>query len=463
VFFAGLAPGFVGLGQINVQLPQFAAAGGPSQSTGTLPLVVRFGEQASRAVNLPVTGGSQGGADIAVTLNEVLPRQAVVQDNLVLRYTVRKPAGVTGTAIRRVFLSTNANVTTIDTLIADADIELGDAAEETITASGINLPETLAPRTYYVAVEIDFPGDTNRANNLSAALPMEVVAQRPAFDASINLTEVQPRQAGPGDSLTVNYTVAAADGLTATLQRSIYLSTDAVIGASDILLNTRTVDIIDGSGDIISRNNFIPRETAPGDYFVGILLESQGDRSPANNISATIPVRVTANRIPFDIGASVIDVTPRQVAAGGAIRVAYGVSNFSAAAGIFTREVRLSRDAVISADDTVLNSRTFTLFGDEPSLASENNVIPAGTTPGNYFIGVVVETTGDTDPSDNASPAPIAITVTAPAAALRPKTVAPTVGENIGSDGPPRIQPSDNSTSWRAVLATGRVAAMHPR
>jgi uncharacterized protein (TIGR03437 family) len=444
VLFAGLAPGYVGLGQINVQLPQFAAASGPSQSVDTLPLVVRFGDHSSRAVNLPVTGGASGGSDIAVTLNEVLPRQAEVQDNLVLRFTVRKPAGVGGTAIRRVFLSTNANVTTIDTLVSDVDIELGGAEEETLTASGVNLPETLAPRTYYIAVEVDFPSDANRANNLSASLPFEIVAQRPAFDASIKLTQVQPQQAGAGDSLTVNYTIAGADRLTATLQRSIYLSTDAVISASDILVSTRTVDIIDGSGDIVSRNNFIPREVAPGDYFVGILLESQGDRSPANNISDAIPVRVVANRIPFDIGVSVTDVTPRQVAAAGAVSVRYNVSNFSAAAGIFTREIRLSRDAVVSADDILVNSRTFTLFGDEPSLLSENSVIPAGTTPGNYFVGVIVETAGDTDSSNNASPAPIGITVTAPAAALRAKPVAPTGSENAGSDDPPRIQPSDN-------------------
>lgn len=60
VFFAGLAPFFVGLGQVNIQLPsQFAQTAalrtGATQGT-TLPLVIAFGENRSQAVNLPIAG-----------------------------------------------------------------------------------------------------------------------------------------------------------------------------------------------------------------------------------------------------------------------------------------------------------------------------------------------------------------------------------------------------------------------
>ena len=60
VFFAGLAPFFVGLGQVNIQLPsdfaQTAALRAGAAQGATLPLVIAFGESRSQAVNLPIAG-----------------------------------------------------------------------------------------------------------------------------------------------------------------------------------------------------------------------------------------------------------------------------------------------------------------------------------------------------------------------------------------------------------------------
>lgn len=52
VLWSGLAPGWIGLLQVNIQLPASLPTG------NRLPLVVRFGEAASTAVQLPVRGGT---------------------------------------------------------------------------------------------------------------------------------------------------------------------------------------------------------------------------------------------------------------------------------------------------------------------------------------------------------------------------------------------------------------------
>ena len=61
VAFAGLTPGFVGLVQINIQLPSTYPAG------SSLPLVVSFAGAASPAVNLAVQGGSGAPSPVLVS------------------------------------------------------------------------------------------------------------------------------------------------------------------------------------------------------------------------------------------------------------------------------------------------------------------------------------------------------------------------------------------------------------
>jgi hypothetical protein len=169
---------------------------------------------------------------------------------------------------------------------------------------------------------------------------------------------------------------------------------------------------------------------------VGIILESAADSNPGNNVSSALPVQVVSSREPFDIGVRMTDVSPRQVASGGALAVRYTVENSARVSGIYVREVRLSQDAMITADDTLISSRTFALLGDEPEFESTNNVIPAATAPGNYFVGIIVDTAGDTNLANNASPNPVSITVTAPAAALSstPKAMMETEDTEIQAD-----------------------------
>ena len=73
VFFAGLEPFFVGLGQVNIQLPsqfdQTAALRTGAAQGATLPLVIAFRESRSQAVNLPIAGvtPSPGQIDVSPT------------------------------------------------------------------------------------------------------------------------------------------------------------------------------------------------------------------------------------------------------------------------------------------------------------------------------------------------------------------------------------------------------------
>ena len=540
VFFAGLTPFFVGLGQVNIQLASNFALTSEAklQGASTLPLVVRFGDNASQTVNLPVEGagpslvdvgvrlndvqprsltrgsrigvnltvlnpsGYQGPAflsaylsadavidpggdpllgqvnldldgldqtlqqsftipadeapgsyfvgltvaasgdtnpandtsntigievsagtpaiDVGVQLDQVIPAQVVQQDRLTLRYTVLNPSGVAGAASRGLYLSTDANISLAeDTLINTRTLELeGGGGDENFVSRGNPLPDNLAPGAYFVGLIVSIEGDGNPANDISNALPLEVLAERPAFDIAAQIQSVDPVTVGAGDTITVEYTAAGQNQVSGTFDRSVYLSTDATITAADTLLNTRTVDIVDGNAEVVSGGNIILRVTAPGAYFVGVIVQTEGDTNPADNVSAGLPITVGTQRAPFNIGVTTDSVSPTSVAAGGAISVTYSASNPRGVTGEYFRDVYISTDATITQQDTLINRRPLRLQGGSPQITSANNVLPQTLPTGNYFVGVILESEGDSDPSDNASNG-VALTITA-AQALAP-------------------------------------------
>ena len=232
---------------------------------------------------------------------------------------------------------------------------------------------------------------------------MVLVAQRPPFDLAAQIDSVDPTTVGAGDPISVGYTLTGENQLSGTFERSFYLSTNATITTGDLLINTRIVDLLEGNRTLTSLNNFIPRTAAPGAYFVGMIVESGGDTNPANNTSAGLAVTVTANRAPFDIAVAAISVNPTTVAAGAPIQVEYNVTNTSQTSGSYFRDLYISADNLITTGDTLVNRRTINLNGDDAGFISSNNVVPAVLAPGAYFVGVILETDGDTSPGDNAS------------------------------------------------------------
>ena len=67
VLYAGLAPFFVGLAQINIIMPDLGAAAAPAQNLTALPLVINFGGAQSKPVNLPVSTSVAGTPAISVS------------------------------------------------------------------------------------------------------------------------------------------------------------------------------------------------------------------------------------------------------------------------------------------------------------------------------------------------------------------------------------------------------------
>jgi subtilase family serine protease len=110
-------------------------------------------------------------------------------------------------------------------------------------------------------------------------------------------------------------------------------------------------------------------------------------------------------------------VNPSTVAAGGKVSLSgWTVKNEgNAASGAFSNGFYLSTNQIISSSDTYLtgNSNSSLSAGGQHSWGGVTLTIPAGTLPGNYYIGIVVDranAVAESRESNNYVSSPIAVT-----------------------------------------------------
>lgn len=400
VQFSGLTPGAVGLAQFNIKLPSSLA------QKDSLPLVIQFGEVSSPPVNLAIRSTGPAKPDVTIQVTDVQPAQPLATDNLWLSEDVKNPSGFRGDLVTKLFVSQSSDITVDSAQASGATTLTLSGTGGPFTYYHVPLPQGLKPGIYYVAVGVMFPGNTDPEGIvLSNAVQIEVIDQRPPFDLSVELKEASPSVVGAGDPVSVHYSVSEPSGMSGTFSSSIYLSSTPTVTTSSTLVKTWTVDVVKGKLDLTSTANPIPRSLTPGAYYIGVIVQTNGDTNPSNNTSSTIPITVTSERAPFDLGVQIASVNPATIAPGGTFTISYNIKNTSKSTGSYWRWVYLSTDETISTSDQLLSTNTFSVTGADAQISTVAITMPASVAPGKYYLGVIAENQGDTNPDDNISPA----------------------------------------------------------
>ena len=168
VFFAGLAPFFVGLGQVNIQLPESLMTTG-----STMPLVINFEGSRNPPVNLPVLGsaGGQGSGPIEIQL---LSAELTIPEAGLLSYSWS--AAFSDTRARSLRIDV---VLSVDEQIGGADVVLLSENRETRQGqSGLGVqdvaivPQNVPDGDYFIGILITDlgSGEESRSN----VLPLEI-------------------------------------------------------------------------------------------------------------------------------------------------------------------------------------------------------------------------------------------------------------------------------------------------
>ena len=156
-----------------------------------------------------------------------------------LSATVRNAGeGASATTTLRYYRSTDATITTSDTLVG-TDAVAGLAAAGSSSES-VDLTAPASPGTYYYGACVDTVTDESDTTNNCSASVQVTVPDKP--DLVVSSPTVSDSGPAAGAAFTLSATVRnAGEGASATTTLRYYRSTDATITTSDTLVGTDAV------------------------------------------------------------------------------------------------------------------------------------------------------------------------------------------------------------------------------
>lgn len=426
-----------------------------SRVTWTAP---GFGTYYARV--LPILGVHSAGANTEydVVLGDVRPD--LVSSSLWVSTTSAPPGGVVwlqdtvynqgfanaGASAVGVYLSTDATITTADTLLGTRPVPaltIGDSNSSGTMA--YSLPTNLALGTYYVGVVANHDGAINEyapGNNASRGVAISVVT------ASCSADSYEPDDsASNAKPVTVGATAQSRnlceDGLD-------WVRFDATVGSrydvrssgAGLTLNLYSDAILSNpSATPLASGSLALDWTAPatGTYYVAISGSMGAGRDYTFKVD---PFR-------SDLTASINTVISSSAVAGGYLRVHDYITNIGpAASGAFEVGAYLSNDATVTTADMRLGTRAIANLNAQIGNEQWYNLhIPKDTPPGTYSLAAIADWAGAVTElrEDNNVSAPVAVTLTTcaidayeddeTAATAKPITAGERQARNLCDDG----------------------------
>ncbi len=360
----------------------------------------------------PPPGGGGGGAtvvdsDLVAVSLDVAEGLVEAGRDITVSLRVRNAGPAAAPAFRAaVFLSNDATFEAVVDARLGFWTSAGLAVGADFTAGGsLTVPLSTLAGTYHVLLVVDDLGlltEPGEANNVAAAPTTLVVAPPILPDLEPAALSFQPFTVQAGTSFSVSDSVQNNGlGAAGSFRVGVYLSTDPVITAADVLIGHRSLLSLDPAvRDDAQGDLTVPATLAPGNYHVGVLvddLEQVPETDEANNVAvAGALLQVTAAPT-TDLVATALSFSPAVVDVGDPLTVDEAVRNDGQiAAGAFQVGVYLSEDVVIDpAEDVLLGFRTLTsLAAGATSISGPTPlVVPTTVTAGEWFVGVLADHT----------------------------------------------------------------------
>jgi subtilase family serine protease len=378
----GIAAGGTSSGTTLVSIPA-------GTSVGTYFLLAKADADAAvpEALETNNTYGRslQIGGDLVISAFTA-PASAAPGTAIVVNDTTRNQGtSDVGASVTGFYLSANGALDASDIRL-DGSRAVGalPAGASSSGATTVTIPAATASGTYYLLAKADVDGllsETQETNNLSARslqIGSDLIVSAVTVAAKVPI--------GVGFAVT-DTTLNQGGGTAAASATKFYLSTNATLDASDVLLaGIHAVPALSGgTGHSANTTVTIPSTVPAGSYYILAKADADnavGETQETNNVTAR---SVQAGG---DLIVTALTV-PAKAAAGGSLTVSETIANQGAStAAESTTRFYLSADAGWSANDVPLpgGRAVGALAANANSAGSTLVTIPSGVVPGTYYL-----------------------------------------------------------------------------
>ena len=298
----------------------------------------------------------------------------------------------------------------------------------------ISLTAPSTSGTYYYGACVEgVSGESDTTNNCSLAVTVTVGAA-PAPDLVVDTPTVSESAPAAGALFTLNATVRnQGSGPADSTTLRYYQSTDSTITTGDTEVGTDSVFRLNASqsGD---ESISLTAPSDPGTYYYGACVEAVSDESDTtNNCSLAVTVTVGAAPAP-DLMVDTPTVSESAPAAGALFTLSATVRNQgSGASDSTTLRHYQSTDPTVTIGDAEVGTDSVSRLNASQG-GDESITLTAPSTLGTYYYGACVDAvSGESDTTNNCSPAVTVTVGAAPAPDLMVDT--PTVSESAPAAG----------------------------
>lgn len=255
----------------------------------------------------------RAGGSTSVLQGQALDAQATVS---IANATNANPGSDTYTL--RVYLSTNNNISSADTLLATWNYTLDFAAMQTRTFNvpAPVIPLDTPPGTYWIGVEIDSGTDSWSTNNDTDTWDAQQITVNEAFaDLEATLSDAASGSYYRGQNISVTHrTWNFGDRPADDVHLEFRASTNTIISTFDTFMEERNYGTLPVDDDIYVISSVkIPSDLPAGQYYIGTIVEtSDNELTTANNSvsdTQTITVLVCAPDLTGDGVVNFFDVS----------------------------------------------------------------------------------------------------------------------------------------------------------
>jgi subtilase family serine protease len=319
-----------------------------------------------------LSGPSLAGAGSTITISDTTTNQGL---------------GAAAPSVTRFYLSADLTLDANDVLLQSRSVPALTASTSSSANNSVTIPATTTDGSYFLIAKADAQGvvaesnETNNTRTLTLRIgPDLVVASatapaRAAAGASIDVTET-----------TQNIGTGSAPGSVT----GFYLSTNALLDASDFPVGSRPVPALGPGATSMRTTTVTLPAVAPGTWY---LLANADDGRAITETTETNNTRSVTILVGPDLNITTF-TAPFTVPAGSSPAISAIVKNIGAAdAGASVIRFYLSTDVLFSADDRLLGSRDVpALAAGVSSTVSTSITIPTGLS-GSYYLFAVADGT----------------------------------------------------------------------